>query len=172
MKWYISRLLGIVRVTAVLAATVVCAHPVALSRETLALMNVTVIDGNGGPPQRNMTVVISGERIADMFATGKKRVPAGATVMNLRGHYLIPGLIDSHYHLTLGMRSKEAEAAFRRFAFLGGVTAIRDMAGDAIALGELAKTATDRTVQSPRIYYSALMAGPKHLLGDRRVDQI
>jgi imidazolonepropionase-like amidohydrolase len=92
--------------------------------------------------------------------------------MNLKGHYLIPGLIDSHYHFTIGLRTKEVEASLRRFAFLGGVTAVRDMAGDAIALGELAKVAADGAVQAPRVYFCALMAGPEHLRGDRRVDQV
>ena len=140
--------------------------------ETLVLTNVTVIDGNGGSPQSNMTVVISGERIADVHPTRKERLPAGATVMNLSGNYLIPGLIDSHYHFMIGMRSRDQEEALRRFAFMGGITAVRDMAGDAIALAELARTAADRSVQCPRVYYSSLMAGPSHLSGDRRVDQI
>jgi imidazolonepropionase-like amidohydrolase len=140
--------------------------------DTLALANVTVIDGEGSPPKPGMTLVISGERIVDMFGTGSKKPPAGAQVIDLSNHFVIPGLIDSHYHFMLGLRSKEAEEALRRFAFLGGVTAVRDMAGDAIALSELAKLAGDRDVQSPRVYFSALMAGPTHLLGDKRVDEI
>ena len=139
---------------------------------TLALTHLTVIDGNGGRPQPDMTVVISGDRIADIYPSGKRRPPTDATTMNLRGHFLIPGLIDSHYHFMIGMRSKEAEEALRRFAFIGGITTVRDMAGDAIALAELAKVAADANVQSPRVYFSALMAGPSHLLSDRRVDQI
>jgi imidazolonepropionase-like amidohydrolase len=139
---------------------------------SLLLNHVTVIDGNGGPPQPDMTILISGDRITDIYPTGKKPAPVGATMMNLPGHYVIPGLIDSHYHFMIGMRSTEAEAALQRFAFMGGITSVRDMAGDAIALSALAKKAADRSVQCPRVYYSALMAGPSHLLRDRRVDQI
>jgi imidazolonepropionase-like amidohydrolase/ketosteroid isomerase-like protein len=140
--------------------------------EPLALVNVTVIDGNGGPPKPRMTLVISGDYIADMFATGSKKLPDGAQVMDMSNHYVIPGLIDSHYHFMLGLRSKEAEEALRRYAFLGGVTTVRDMAGDAIALAELARLASDKAVQSPRVYYSALMAGATHLLNDKRVDAV
>ncbi len=165
-------LLCVASLTTFLLASVVLAYPVTRANDILVLTNVTVIDGNGGRPMPNMAVVISGERIADMFAIGKKQLPAGATVMNLRGHYLIPGLIDSHYHFMLGMRNKETEDALHRFAFLGGITTVRDMAGDAIALAELARTAADGSVQCPRVYFSALMAGPTHLLGDQRVDQI
>jgi imidazolonepropionase-like amidohydrolase/ketosteroid isomerase-like protein len=119
-----------------------------------------------------MSLVISGDRIVEMFSAGSKKLPAGARVIGLSNHYVIPGLIDSHYHFMIGLRSKEAEEALRRFAFLGGITTVRDMAGDAIALAELARLAADTDVQSPRIYFSALMAGPTHLLGDRRVDEI
>ena len=172
MKCVISRFLLIAACATLFALSVTSAHRVVSASETLVLTNVMVIDGNGGRPMPNMTVVISDERIADMFATGKKRFPAGATVMNLGGDYLIPGLIDSHYHFMLGMRSKETEDALHRFAFLGGITMVRDMAGDAIALSELARTAADPTVECPRVYFSALMAGPSHLKGDTRVDQI
>ena len=44
---------------------------------------------------------------------------------------------------------------------------LRTVSGDAIALAELAKWAADRNVQSPRVYFSALMAGPSHLQGDK-----
>lgn len=139
---------------------------------TLALTNVTVIDGNGGRPQPNMTILISDGRIDQLFPTGSKKIPVGASVLKLDKHYVIPGLIDSHYHFMIGMRSKEAEESLRRFALMGGITSVRDMAGDAVALSELAKIAADGEVQSPRVYFSALMAGPSHLLGDRRVDQV
>ncbi|MCA1638371.1 MAG: hydrolase, partial [Acidobacteria bacterium] len=91
----------------------------------LALTNATIIDGNGGRPQPRKTIIIFGGRIADIFTTGKKKLPADATVMDLSGQYVIPGLIDSHYHLLLNRGAAE-EMARHRFAFLGGVTAVRD----------------------------------------------
>jgi imidazolonepropionase-like amidohydrolase/ketosteroid isomerase-like protein len=144
----------------------------AQERTLLALTHVTLIDGNGGPPQPDRTIVVSGNRISDIFPTGTKPLPRGATTMDLKGHFVIPGLIDSHYHFMVGLRTKEAEQELRRFAFIGGITTVRDMAGDAVALAELAKLAEDPSVESPRIYFSALMAGPSHLLNDRRVDQV
>ena len=156
-----------------LALMVVAGLPArAQTSQILALTHVTVIDGNGGPPRPDMTITISGERITDIFSSGTKPLPRGATAMDLKGHFVIPGLIDSHYHFMIGLRSKEAEEELRRFAFIGGITTVRDMAGDALALAELAKLAADPNVQSPRIYFSALFAGPGFLATDRRVDQV
>jgi len=81
MKCVISRFLLIAACATLFALSVTSAHRVVSASETLVLTNVMVIDGNGGRPMPNMTVVISDQRIADMFATGKKRLPAGATVM-------------------------------------------------------------------------------------------
>ncbi|MFY9621306.1 MAG: amidohydrolase family protein [Pyrinomonadaceae bacterium] len=163
-----------IRVLRVLLILVLSLPGQATAQESplLALTHVTLIDGNGGPPQADRTIVISGERIADIFPTGTKPLPRGATTMNLKGHFVIPGLIDSHYHFMIGLRSKEAEEELRRFALMGGITTVRDLAGDAVALAELAKLAADGNVQSPRVYFSALMAGASHLSGDRRVDQV
>lgn len=154
-----------------LLVTSVAHHTAGQEKPILALTNVTLIDGNGGAPQPDRTIVISGDRIADIFPSGSKPLPRSATTMDLKGHFVIPGLIDSHYHFTPGLRSKEVEEALRRFVFIGGVTSVRDMAGDAVALGEWAKIAADANVQSPRIYYSALMAGLSFLSVDFRVEQ-
>ncbi len=125
--------------------------------EIFALTNATVIDGNGGRPQTRKTIIISGGRIADIFTHGKKKIPTGATVMDLSGQFVMPGLIDSHYHLL--PYDKEKEKLIARFALLGGITSVRDMAGDGISLAELANAARDNNAPTPRIYFSALMAG-------------
>ena len=163
MRSLLMKLRFVVALTLALAATAQAQTPV----DVLVLTNVTVIDGSNKRPQPGRTIVIARERILDIYQSGRKRTPAGATVMDLRGQYVMPGLIDSHYHLNLGTRSPAEEEARRRFALLGGIMAVRDMAGDGIALAELARAAADRNVQSPRIYFSALMAGPTWFSDER-----
>jgi imidazolonepropionase-like amidohydrolase len=135
--------------------------------DILALTDVTVIDGSGKRPQPHRTIIIANGRILEIYQAGGRRAPAGATVMRLSDKYVIPGLIDSHYHLILGTRSKAEEDALHRFALLGGITAVRDMAGDGIALAELARAASDGNYQSPRVYFSALMAGKSWFIDQR-----
>jgi adenine deaminase len=64
----------------------------------LVFMHVTVIDATGAPPQPDMTVVISGDRIAEIGLTQHVRVPDEAHVVDATGKFLIPGLWDMHVH--------------------------------------------------------------------------
>jgi imidazolonepropionase-like amidohydrolase len=129
----------------------------------LALLHVTVIDGTGAPPRANQTLVLRHGRIAGLYPTGDQSPPPGVQVLDLAGQYVIPGLIDSHVHLATdpsgGDRRPAVERRLRN-ALHGGVTTVRDMAGDARALASLARDALVGDIESPAIYYAALMAGP------------
>jgi imidazolonepropionase-like amidohydrolase len=163
------RFLGSGLLSVLLLATAEPAQsPATASTSTLALVNATVIDGNGGAPLPQMTVLISNARIVDLFATGKKKLPAGATVLDLTGRTLIPGLIDAHVHIANSLQPTEARDRMLRFALRGGLTTVRDMGGDAIALAEMARAANDSAAQSPRIFFSAMMGGPT-LFSDPRM---
>jgi imidazolonepropionase-like amidohydrolase len=61
----------------------------------LALTHATVVDGTGAAPLRDATVVIADGRIT---CVGRCRAPAGARVVDARGRYVIPGLVDAHVH--------------------------------------------------------------------------
>jgi imidazolonepropionase-like amidohydrolase len=69
-----------------------------LSAETLAIQNVTLIDGTGAAPRSGVTVVVDGNTIA---AVGDSQVtiPSGAKRIDGSGKYLIPGLMDIHVHV-------------------------------------------------------------------------
>ncbi|WP_331074094.1 amidohydrolase family protein [Longimicrobium sp.] len=117
-----------------------------------------IVDGTGGPASpQPMTVEIRGRRITAIYPTARRATRAAQT-MDLAGKYLMPGLFDSHVHLTLGGRP--APPMQLQLVLAGGVTSVRDMAGLAPALRTLADRARSDTVLSPRIYYAALVAGP------------
>jgi imidazolonepropionase-like amidohydrolase len=119
-----------------------------------------------------MTILIADSRIVDVFPDGAKPIPAGAVVRDLRGRYVIPGLIDTHVHVATdpsGDDSRNRAEVRLRHTLLGGVTSVRDMAGDARALADLARAAKVGDIVSPRIYYSALFAGPEFFTDPRVV---
>ena len=66
---------------------------------SLAIVNGTVIDGTGSAPLKNAVIVINGERIAAIGANGKVDVPEGAQVIDAKGKFVIPGLMDANVHL-------------------------------------------------------------------------
>ena len=68
-------------------------------RDLTVLHNGFLIDCTGREPQENMTVVVDGGRIADVVPGGRVTMPTGATVIDCRGHTLMPGLTDAHVHI-------------------------------------------------------------------------
>ena len=70
----------------------------AAEANVLALTHATVIDGTGTPPQPDVTVLVSDDRIAAMGKSANIRLPSNAVVVDATGKYLIPGLWDMHVH--------------------------------------------------------------------------
>ncbi|HYO62907.1 MAG TPA: amidohydrolase family protein [Pyrinomonadaceae bacterium] len=97
---------------------------------TVALTNVRVIDGTGAAPLENQTVVISGGRIQSVGPSGAAQVPAGARVVDLAGHTVLPGLVGMHNHLFFPMGGSppmysNMGTSFPRLYLALGVTTIR-----------------------------------------------
>lgn len=126
-----------------------------------AISHVTIIDGTGAPARPDMTVIIEGRRILSVAPSNAVVVPAGANEIDGRGKYLVPGFIDSHIHTgTQSERPASMNEAILRNALLGGVTTARDMGGRTELVRSLALRSTDDTTPWPRLYLSAIMAGP------------
>lgn len=138
----------------------------------LALTHVTLIDGTGAPPVPNQMILIRGSRIVDIQDADRERLPDGVQVLNLKGRYVIPGLIDTHVHFgpnPFEEYTRPAAEARLRATLLRGITSVRDMASDARTLASLARDAKVGDILAPGIHYSALMAGPSFFAKDPRV---
>ncbi|MEP6617944.1 MAG: amidohydrolase family protein [bacterium] len=75
---------------------------VSVNAPVVALTHVFVVDGNGTPARRDQTVVISGSRIESVGAFAVVAIPAGATVLDLTGHTVLPGQVGLHEHTYFG----------------------------------------------------------------------
>ena len=64
------------------------------------LTNALLIDGTGAEPKPNHGLVIDGDSIHSVDASGSLAAPADAEVIDLEGKTLMPGIIDAHTHLT------------------------------------------------------------------------
>ncbi|WP_262690519.1 amidohydrolase family protein [Kordiimonas aestuarii] len=126
-----------------------------------AYVGVALIDGTGAPLQEDMGVLVESDRITSVLPSGelKAQLPEGAKVVDASGHYLLPGLIDTHVHMATVPNAERAKAYLRRYIY-SGITGVRDMAGDMRALAELARQSRLQKIPAPDLYYSALLAGP------------
>lgn len=71
-----------------------------LSARPVALRAAQMFDGTGAPMTRNAVVVVEGEHILAAGRASEVAIPAGAEVIDLPGHTLMPGLIDAHTHMS------------------------------------------------------------------------
>lgn len=88
----------------------------------LVLLGGTLIDGTGRPPITNSAVVIKDDRIIAAGLRSEITIPTGATVIDVSGKFILPGLWDMHahfYQVELGP------------AYLAtGITSARDVGND------------------------------------------
>ncbi|HEX4332761.1 MAG TPA: amidohydrolase family protein [Usitatibacter sp.] len=85
------------------AATLACADaplPHSMGVAVTAIVGATVIHPERDPAMAaaSETVVIAGDRIVMVGPASSTPIPRGATVIDAKGKWLIPGLIDSHVH--------------------------------------------------------------------------
>jgi imidazolonepropionase-like amidohydrolase len=64
------------------------------------IQGATVITGTGSPSIRNASIVIDAGRIRDVGPRNEVRVPSNAQVVDARGKWVVPGLIDAHVHFS------------------------------------------------------------------------
>ena len=130
---------------------------------SLMIRNVTLIDGNGGPPQAGVNVLMKDGRVV---SAGREAADADLTVDG-RGLFAMPGLTDAHVHLS-GMPWAERAEQLRR-VLAGGVTTVYDVASDLRNTSDLSRAALVGEIASPSIYYAALFAGPAFFTDPRVV---
>src|SRR5262245_7379576 len=84
-----------------------------------AIVGATLIDGRGGPPVADAVLVLRGEKITAVGSRKAMRIPEDAKVFDAAGLTLLPGLIDSHFHI-------ERDYELPRLVLSHGVTSVRD----------------------------------------------
>lgn len=127
------------------------------SGQTLAIRDVSLIDMAGKKAKRGMTVVLEGNRIVQIGRS--VRLPEGATLIDGRGKFLIPGLWDMHSHFLF----EQFRDPFMKLVLANGVTGVRDMGGEQLdQLATLRKHIADGKIVGPRIVAPGpIVDGPK-----------
>jgi imidazolonepropionase-like amidohydrolase len=133
-----------------------------------ALVGANLIDGNGGPGVNDSAVVMADGRVTQIGARSEVDIPSAATVIDVTGKTVMPGLINCHAHLCMDgspdalvawkqrtpRERAEATAAHALEALRTGITTIRDLRGwDKIDVG-LRSAINDGIVAGPRLLIS------------------
>jgi imidazolonepropionase-like amidohydrolase len=92
--------------------------------QVTALANATVIDGTGAAPQRNVTIVMENGRIREMGPSSAIKAGIGTQLTDLRGKFIVPGIINAHGHV--GAKTEPQLLQYARY----GVTTVNSMQTD------------------------------------------
>jgi imidazolonepropionase-like amidohydrolase len=119
-----------------------------------AFVNVTVIPMDRAGALENQTVLVSGGVIRSVSSSERRAVPAGYTVIDGRGKYLIPGLAEMHAHVPGGNAPEQLVRDIMFLYVANGVTTIRGMLGAPMQL-ELRERLARGELVGPTLYVGA-----------------
>jgi imidazolonepropionase-like amidohydrolase len=105
-----------------LALTGCVKEPIPQTESVTAFVGVDLIAMEGDTILENQTVLVKGARIHKLGPEGEISIPRQAVRIDGKGRYLMPGLVDMHFH-------NERENDFV-LCLANGITTIRNMWGD------------------------------------------
>jgi len=141
-----------------------------------ALTNCHLIDGRGGSPMPDATVVIDGNRIESVGSRVSTPVPPDANILDVAGRSALPGMIDLHLHLTFYYKRSDVTIEGKptynepRIALVGawhmeqllnaGITTVRDLGSCGHLVFDLKWALCERLIRGPRIWAAGRLIVP------------
>jgi imidazolonepropionase-like amidohydrolase len=131
-------------------------NPAAQEAPTVAFTNVNVVPMDSNRVLSNQTVVVTKDRITAVGPAGSTRVPDGATRVEGRGKYLMPGLAEMHGHIPNPTNASKTLIDDVLYLYVAaGITTVRGMQGAPGQL-DLREASKRGEIVAPNLY----LAGP------------
>ncbi len=153
-------------------------EPSAEDPKPLLIQNARIYDGKSDDLITGMEVLVEGNKIAEIAACIE--APSESRVMDADGRVLMPGMIDTHVHLSVPINPADI-AIKRNWLYIGaavtkgaedmlmrGFTTVRDAGGAVIGLNN---AIDEGFIHGPRIFPSGPFIGQTAGHGDLRLPQ-
>jgi imidazolonepropionase-like amidohydrolase len=164
-----SSLSGVIALSAMLggSAAVAADTPTGPAEARVSVIHCGhLVDVIGGKVLGATTVIVEGKRVREVVAGTSAAAPAGATEIDLSTQTCLPGLIDSHTHLSdqFGPTKYTDEfhwntadyvvrsTVYARRTLLAGFTTVRNLGDSANEVAALRNAINAGVVVGPRIY--------------------
>lgn len=130
--------------------------------EQLIIRGVTLINGNGAPPQGPIDIVVEGNKITKVSVVGypgvaindqrRPQLKAGGKELDATGMYLMPGFVDMHGHIGGRAQGAEPDYVFRLW-MAHGVTTVREPSGRGLDFTlDLKRKSEKNSIVAPRLF--------------------
>lgn len=128
----------------------------------LIIRGVTLINGNGAPPQGPIDIVIENNTIkkiqqvgypgVDIDISKRPKLEPGGKELDCTGMYLMPGFVDMHGHIGGVAQGAEPDYVFK--LWMGhGVTTVREPSGRGVDFTmDLKRKSAKNEIVAPRIF--------------------
>lgn len=115
-----------------------------------------MFDPKSGTNLTNQVILIQGDRIVDVGAADRVRIPPGAKIVDLSRATVLPGLIDRHVHLIQDQFPNDSRAVL-----LGLNYALKDLNAGFTTLQDMGSPYTYATVELRDAINKGLTPGPR-----------
>jgi imidazolonepropionase-like amidohydrolase/Tol biopolymer transport system component len=120
---------------------------------TVVLAGARIVTMRGDEVIPDGAIVVQGNRIVALGPRASVAVPAGATLVDVSGRTIIPGLVDAHWHGGMGEDEIIPQQSWVNYASLAfGVTTIHDPSNDTSEIFTQAEMQRAGLVVGPRIF--------------------
>ena len=131
--------------------------------KVMALVGGTVIDGTGREPLRDAVVLLKDGRIAEVGSRQTTKIPKGASVIDVTGKSILPGLWDMHAHFE--------QVEWGPIYLAAGVTTVRDCGNEFEFITSVRDAVAKGKGLGPRLLLAGIVDGSGPLgIGVTRVD--
>jgi imidazolonepropionase-like amidohydrolase/Tol biopolymer transport system component len=119
----------------------------------IALVGARIVTMKGDEVIEDGIIVLNGNRIEAIGRRGSVNAPADAKVVDVSGKTIIPGLIDAHWHGSMGSDEIIPQQSWISYAALAfGVTTIHDPSNDTSEIFAHSELEKAGEVIGPRIF--------------------